>query len=70
MKNGVLFFNQETRRYDIRFDFDDCYGGLHCGDCLEVLINGEWKFTRIEMNEKWYLVGIKMDNLNGIHARI
>ena len=26
-----------TDRYDVRFDLADYYGGLHCGDCLEVI---------------------------------
>ena len=35
-------------RYDIRFDLNDYYGGLHCGDCFEVFVRGKWKPTRME----------------------
>ena len=39
---GVLVYSKETDRFDIRFDFDDYYGGLHCGQCLDVQIDGRW----------------------------
>ena len=50
MKQGALIFDETTDRYDIRFDLADYYGGLHCGDCFDVMIGGKWKPTRIEMN--------------------
>lgn len=31
MKQGALIFDEQTDRYDIRFDLADYYGGLHCG---------------------------------------
>ena len=34
-KTGALIFDETADRYDIRFDLNDYYGGLHCGDCLE-----------------------------------
>lgn len=55
---------------NIRFDFDDYYGGLHCGQCLDVQIDGRWVPTRIEMSSDWYLVGIETDNLVGLSTRI
>ena len=67
---GVLVYSKETDRFDIRFDFDDHYGGLHCGQCLDVQIDGRWVPTRIEMSSDWYLVGIETDNLVGLSARI
>ena len=48
----------------------DYYGGLHCGECLDVLIDGEWVPTRIEMGEGWFLVGIQTDQLAGLVVRI
>lgn len=36
MKQGALIFDERTDRYDIRFGLGDYYGGLHCGDTLEV----------------------------------
>ena len=29
MKQGALIFDEQTDRYDIRFDLADYYGGLH-----------------------------------------
>ena len=31
-------------------------GGLRCGEYLDVLIDGEWVPTRIEMRDGWFLV--------------
>ena len=57
MKQGALFFDETADRYDIRFDLADYYGGLHCGECLEVFTGGKWKPTRIEYGDNWYLSG-------------
>lgn len=59
-----------TDRYDIRFDLADYYGGLHCGECLEVFTGGKWKPARMEYSDNWYLVGIRADDLNGLIVRI
>lgn len=67
---GVLVYNAEMDRIDIRFDIDDYYGGLHCGQCLDVMVGGRWVPTRIEMANNWYLVGIKTDDLVGLRVRI
>ena len=48
MKQGALIFDETADRYDIRFDLADYYGGLHCGECMEVFAGGKWKPTRIE----------------------
>lgn len=72
MKQGALIFDETTDRYDIRFDLADYYGGLHCGDCFDVMIGGKWKPTRIEMNmeQEWYLVGGRAGDLNGLRVRL
>lgn len=72
MKQGSLFFDEQSGRYDIRFDLTDYYGGLHCGECFDVYVDGKWNPTRIEMNmeQNWYLVGIHADNLNGLLVRM
>ena len=49
MKQGTLVYDRATDRYDIRFDLDRYYGGLHCGECFDVMVGGKWKPTRIEM---------------------
>lgn len=70
MKQGALFYDELTDRYDIRFDLADYYGGLHSGDCLEVFTGGKWKHARMEYGENWYLVGIRTDDLTGLRVRI
>jgi len=41
-KTGALIFDEQTDRYDIRFDIADYYGGLHCGECFDVFTGGKW----------------------------
>ena len=71
-RTGALIFDERTDRYDIRFDVSEYYGGLHCGDCFDVLVRGKWKPTRMEMNatQEWYLVGVRANDLNGLRVRI
>ena len=47
MKQGALIFDEQTDRYDIRFDLADYYGGLHCGECFDVMIGGKWPIAGI-----------------------
>ena len=72
MKQGALIFDEQTDRYDIRFDLADYYGGLHCGETFDVMVGGRWKPTRIEMNpeQEWYLVGVRAGDLNGLRVRL
>lgn len=70
MKQGVLVYDDESGRMDIRFGLDDYYGGLHCGTTMEALINGKWIPTRIEMSDGWYLVGLSQYRLPGLSVRI
>jgi hypothetical protein len=70
MRQGALTLDAQTGRMDIRFDLENYYGGLHCGECLDILINGEWVPTRIEMGDGWYLAGIKTDHVEGLIVRI
>ena len=69
-KTGALIFDEQTDRYDIRFDVNDYYGGLHCGDCMEVFVRGKWKPTRMEYGDNWDLVGIRAADLSGLRVRI
>lgn len=70
MKQGVLTYNAEMQRMDIRFNLNDFYGGLHCGQCFEVFVDRRWRSTRIEMAEGWYLVDIPTQDLIGLRVRI
>lgn len=42
---GALVFDERTDRYDIRFDLNSYYGGLHCGECFDVFVRGKWTQT-------------------------
>ena len=44
-KTGALIFDETADRYDIRFDIADYYGGLYCGECMDVFTGGKWKPT-------------------------
>ena len=60
MKQGALFFDETADRYDIRFDLADYYGGLHCGECLEVFTGGKWYFI-------WRLIATWRPRLEASH---
>ena len=47
-KQGVLIYDAETDRMDIRFGLLDCYGGLPCGDQLNFNIDDEKLPKRLE----------------------
>ena len=52
------------QRLDIVYRDGTFYGGLHCGNTLDVLIQDVWRPTRIEYSqsaESWYLVGFGQD---------
>lgn len=67
---GRLSYHAETGRYGLLW-FDLWEKDFHCGNKMQVYIDGEWIDTRIEMdsNEKWYLVGVE-EELEGLKARI
>lgn len=69
-RQGTLVYDEESGRYDIRFSLEHYYGGLHCGECFDVLIGSRWVPARIEMGDRWYLVGIKTDQLAGLRVRM
>ncbi|RCX07880.1 hypothetical protein DFR58_14814 [Anaerobacterium chartisolvens] len=71
MKGGALFYNPENDRMGIYFDDGTTESGLHCGDPMEVKVDGKWVSTRLEMSEQWYLVGIKdVDSIDGLKVRL
>lgn len=69
-KQGILIYDTQSRRMDIRFGLEEYYGGLHCGTCMDVMIGRKWVPTRIEMNGDWYLAGVDTDDLVGLRVRI
>ena len=68
-KKGVLCYDRESGRYDIYFGNGSYYGGLHCGDCCDVEMDGDWVPVRIEMDDDWYLVGVPKIRLDGLTVR-
>ncbi len=68
-RHGTLIYDPNSDRMDVRFGVEEYYGGLHCGECFDVLIGNRWKPTRIEMAETWYLVGVKTTDLVGLRVR-
>ena len=72
MRKGCLIYDEGSGRMDIRFGLEEYYGGLHCGEGMEIMVDGEWIHTRIEMdlNSKWYLVGVAADSLIGLPVKI
>lgn len=70
MKQGTLVVNMQSGRMDIRFGLDDFYGELRCGTRMDVLVDGEWIPTRIEMADDWFLIGINTKNIAGLTVRI
>lgn len=69
-RQGTLIYDTKAQRMDIRFDLDNYCGGLCCGHCFEVFVNGRWTPTRIEMAEDWYLVDVPTRDLIGLRVRI
>ena len=70
---GRVGFNSNNQRYGLLVMdlWEDT--GFHCGESLQVEVNGEWVNTRMEMDNalKWYLVGTPYKgNLEYVRARI
>nr|CRY97537.1 hypothetical protein [uncultured prokaryote] len=70
---GRLGYNQENDRYGLLVSDLWEHPGFHCGECMEVLVDGEWVPTRIEMDYSglWYLVDTPYKgDLEYVRARI
>lgn len=48
----ILGYNQELDRYGILEHDLWIDEGLHCGDCVEIMFNGNWIKDRIEYDHK------------------
>jgi hypothetical protein len=56
---GVMFFNESAGRLDVAVVGEGSVRGLHAGDCVDVLMGGEWRGTRVEgYGSEWRLVGL------------
>lgn len=73
---GRLGYNIDNGRYGLLVSDLWQNDGFHCGECLEVLLDGVWVATRMELvwedeGKKWYLVGTPYSgNLEYVKARI
>ena len=75
MITGRLGYNVEVDRFGIlKSDLWEIEG-LHCGECLRVLVNDKWVDDRIEYNNRkkeWYLVetGLSGDQLEYVDVKM
>lgn len=69
MKQGVILCDPECCK--VRFDLEEFSDELHCGTCLDVMVGSRWKSSRLEMDglDRWYLVGIHTNDINGLRVR-
>lgn len=73
MREGRLGYNSSNGRYGILSSDLWIDTGLHCGECLQILMDGKWVQTQMEMDvaRNWYLVGTPYrGDLEYIRARI
>ena len=72
MTVGRLGYNSDNDRYGLLISDLWEHDGFHCGETLEVLVDGHWTSTRMEYGDTgWYLVGTPFrGNLEYIQARI
>ena len=73
MREGRLGYNSNNGRYGILSSDLWIDTGLHCGECLQILMDGKWVENRMEMDaaRNWYLVGTPYrGDLEYIQARI
>lgn len=76
MIEGRLGYNSENNRYGLLVSDLWEHEGFHCGDGMEVMVDGKWVPTRIEKSwdergGEWYLVDTPYKgDLEYIRARI
>lgn len=76
MVEGRLGYNAVNDRYGLLLNDLWEHSGFHCGEPLEVLVDGKWVETAMEMaweedGNKWYLVGTPYKgDLEYVRARI
>lgn len=72
MNEGRLYYNAENKRYGLMIRGEWYIDGFHCGDTLEVWIDGKWQPTRVECDdgENWYLIGFEGMVLYDLKVRV
>lgn len=74
---GRLGYNYQNERYGLLISDLWEYDGFHCGECLQVMVDGNWIDTSFEMDWSsgigtWYLTGtqIRGKDIEYTRARI
>ena len=64
-REGALFYDKESGRYDIRFGLDSYYGGLHCRDGFEMKVDNACVPVRTEMSDEWFFAELPRMRIAG-----
>ena len=67
---GVLNFDMNGMCFEILFEDGDTSGSLMSGTVIEVLIDDQWRTTRIKFEDDWYLEGFEDVEPQGLPARM
>ena len=67
---GVLNFDMNGMRFEILFEDGDTSGSIMSGTVIEVLIDDQWRTTRIKFEDDWYLEGFEDVEPQGLPARM
>ena len=70
MLEGVLNFDMNGMCFEILLEDGDTSGSLMSGTVIEVLIDGDWRTTRIKFEDDWYLEGFEDVEPQGLEARM
>jgi len=55
---GELIYAPDLDRLDIKTEYGNGIGGLCCGSCIEVWLDGAWQPCRVEYGHDWVLHGL------------
>jgi len=74
VKEGCIIYDAYAARPDIRYRDGTYYGGLHCGNTLEVFVRGNWEQARLEyswISERWFFYDINnIGDIFGLPVRM
>lgn len=54
---GKMKYNFASKRLEV-LEEDGNTISLHCGDLIDIYLNGKWETHRVEMHESWYIVNL------------
>ena len=67
---GVLNFDMNGMCFEILFEDGDTSGSIMSGTVIEVLIDDQWRTTRIKFEDDWYLESFEDVEPQGLPARM